>query len=111
MRLATLPFFLAVGDGVDGQAVAQHTCLASTTRKEISEMPLSVSVRLPDKTAQALDELANATDRSRTYLIVRALEAYLADHADYQVALDRLRDKDDPVISSGELRRRLGRKD
>jgi len=74
-------------------------------------MPLSVSVRLPDKTAQALDELANATDRSRTYLIVRALEAYLADHANYQVALHRLRDKDDPVISSGELRRRLGRKD
>ena len=50
-------------------------------------------------------------DRSRTYLIVRALEAYLADHADYQIAIDRLRDKDDPVISSGELRRRLGRKD
>ena len=39
-------------------------------------MPLSVSVRLPDKTAQALDELANATDRSRTYLIVRALKAF-----------------------------------
>ena len=71
----------------------------------------SVSVRLPDKTAQALDDLADGTDRSRTYLIVRALEAYLADHADYRVALDRLRDKDDPVISSGELRRRLGRKD
>jgi len=78
---------------------------------EACDMPLSVSVRLPSKTAEALDELANATDRSRTYLIVRALEVYLADHADYQVALDRLRDKDDPVISSRELRRRLGRKD
>jgi RHH-type rel operon transcriptional repressor/antitoxin RelB len=111
MRLATLPVFLAVGDGVDDQAVARHTCLAGITGREVSEMPLSISVRLPDKTARALDELANATDRSRTYLIVRALEAYLADHADYQVALDRLRDKDDPVISSGELRRRLGRKD
>ncbi|MEK7446738.1 MAG: ribbon-helix-helix domain-containing protein, partial [candidate division NC10 bacterium] len=54
-------------------------------------MPVSVSVRLPDKTAQALDDLASATERPRTYLIVRALEAYLADHADYQVALDRLR--------------------
>ena len=74
-------------------------------------MLLSVSVRLPDKTARSLDKLANATHRSRTYLIVRALEAYLADHADYQIAIDRLRDKDDPVTSSGELRRRLGRKD
>lgn len=73
-------------------------------------MPVSVSVRLPDDTAKALDELAHATERSKTYLILRALEAYLADYADYQVALDRLRDKDDPVISATELRKRLGRK-
>ena len=74
-------------------------------------MPVSISVRLPDRTAQGLDDLAAATDRPRRYLIVKALEAYLADHADYQVALERLRDKDDPVISSAELRRRLARKD
>lgn len=40
----------------------------------------------------------------------KAVEAYLADHADYQIALDRLRDKDDPVISASQLRRRLGRR-
>ncbi|MBI3456467.1 MAG: ribbon-helix-helix protein, CopG family, partial [Candidatus Rokubacteria bacterium] len=73
--------------------------------------PVSVSVRLPDMTAKALDELARVTERSKTYLIVKALEAYLADAADYQVALDRLRDKDDPVISAAALRKRLGRKD
>ncbi|MBI3457717.1 MAG: ribbon-helix-helix protein, CopG family, partial [Candidatus Rokubacteria bacterium] len=42
-------------------------------------MPVSVSVRLPDMTAKALDELARVTERSKTYLIVKALEAYLAD--------------------------------
>lgn len=73
-------------------------------------MPVSISVRLPEDTAKALDELAGATERPRTYLILKALEAYLAEYADYQVALDRLRDKDDPVISSAELRKRLGRK-
>ena len=73
-------------------------------------MPVSVSVRLPDRTASVLDELAKATDRPRSYLIVKALDAYLAEYADYQVALDRLRDKDDPVISGAELRKRLGRK-
>ncbi len=73
-------------------------------------MAVSVSVRLPGSTAKALDELANATERSKTYLIRKALEAYLEDYADYQVALDRLRDKDDPVISAAELRKRLGRK-
>lgn len=72
-------------------------------------MPVSVSVRLPEKTAKALDELADATERSRTYLIVKALEVYLAEYADYQVAFDRLRDKDDPVISAAALRRRVGR--
>jgi RHH-type rel operon transcriptional repressor/antitoxin RelB len=74
-------------------------------------MPVSISVRLPERTAKALDELAAATERSRTYLVLKALETYLADYADYQIALDRLRDKDDPVISATELRRRLGRPD
>jgi RHH-type transcriptional regulator, rel operon repressor / antitoxin RelB len=73
-------------------------------------MSTSVSVRLPDKTAKALDELARATDRPRTYFIEKALESYLAEHADYQVALDRLRDKDDPIISSSEMRKRIGRR-
>jgi len=71
---------------------------------------VSISVRLPESTAKALDELANATERPRTYLILKALENYLAEYADYQVALDRLRDKDDLVISAAELRKRLGRK-
>jgi RHH-type rel operon transcriptional repressor/antitoxin RelB len=73
-------------------------------------MSRSVSVRLPDRTAKALEELARATDRPKTYFIEKALESYLAECADYQVALDRLRDKDDPTISSAELRKRLGRK-
>ena len=73
-------------------------------------MPVPISLGLPEATAKALDELAKATERSRTYLIRKALEAYMAEYADYQVALDRLRDKDDPVISAAELRKRLGRK-
>ena len=73
-------------------------------------MAVAVSLRLPDGTAKALDELARATERPRTYLILKALERYLAEYADYQVALDRLHDKDDPVISARELRRRIARK-
>jgi RHH-type rel operon transcriptional repressor/antitoxin RelB len=73
-------------------------------------MSISVSIRLPEKTAKTLEELARATDRPKTYFIEKALESYLAEYADYQVALDRLRDKDDPVISAAELRRRIGRR-
>jgi len=71
----------------------------------------SISVRLPDETARALEELAEATDRPKTFLILRALETYLEEYADYQVAIDRLRDKDDPVISSDELRQRFASTD
>lgn len=70
-------------------------------------MATSISVRLPDDTAQALEELARATDRPKSFLIQKALDAYLNEYADYQLALDRLRDKDDPVISASELRKRL----
>jgi len=69
-----------------------------------------ISIRLPEATAKALDAVASATDRPKTYVVLRALEAYLADYADYQIALDRLRDKDDPVVSASVLRARLTRK-
>lgn len=69
-----------------------------------------ISVRLPEDIAKALDAVARATERPRSFLVIKALDAYLAEYADYQVALDRLRDKDDEIISSKELKRRLGRK-
>lgn len=71
-------------------------------------MPTSVSLRIPEEIAAALDELAAATERSRTFIIRKALEAYLADYADYQIAIDRLRDKDDEIVSAAELKKRLG---
>jgi RHH-type rel operon transcriptional repressor/antitoxin RelB len=73
-------------------------------------MSTSVSIRLADATARALEDLAKATDRPKTYFIEKAVENYLADYADYQVALDRLRDKDDAIVSSADLRKRIGRR-
>ncbi len=73
-------------------------------------MSVPISVRLPEATAKALNAVASATDRPRTYVVLRALEAYLAEYADYQIALDRLRDKDDPVISASALRAYLKHK-
>ncbi len=73
-------------------------------------MARSISVRLDDKTANALEALAKTTDRSKTYFVEKALESYLAEYADYQVALDRLRDKDDPIVSSAEMRKRIARR-
>lgn len=71
-------------------------------------MSKGVSVRLPSRVAEELGKLAASTERPRSYLIRKAIETYLLDHADYDVALSRLRDKDDAIISGSELRKRLG---
>ena len=71
-------------------------------------MSVSISVRLPEEIARALDDLAKSTERPKTFLIRKALESYLAEYADYQIALERLRNRDDAVISGTELRKRLG---
>ena len=67
-----------------------------------------LSVRLPEGVMHALDRVASDVDRPRSYLIRKAVESYLDEYAEYQIALDRLRDKDDKVISGKELRKRLG---
>ena len=67
-----------------------------------------VSIRLPKDIMYALDRVATEVERPRSYLIRKAVEVYLDEYAEYQVALDRLRDKNDKVISGKELRKRLG---
>lgn len=71
-------------------------------------MTTAISLRLPQELNDELNEIARTTDRSRTYLIREAIEAYIREYAEYRVALDRLLDKDDEIIESAELRRRLG---
>jgi len=68
----------------------------------------SISARLPKELADRLDKIAKETERPRSYIIQKALEYYLEELADLQVALDRLYDKADPVVSGKELRKALG---
>jgi len=62
---------------------------------------------LPENIYKQLEEIAEDTERSKSFLIREAIERYLEEYADYRVALDRLHDKDDEIISSKELRKRL----
>jgi RHH-type rel operon transcriptional repressor/antitoxin RelB len=71
-------------------------------------MSTAISVRLPQNLADQLDNIAEETERPRSYIIQKALESYMEDYADLQVALDRLHDKADPVISGKQLRKSLG---
>jgi RHH-type rel operon transcriptional repressor/antitoxin RelB len=68
----------------------------------------AISIRLDEQVLRELEALSKATERSRTFLINEAIKTYVAEYGDYRVALDRLLDKDDELISSSELRSRLG---
>jgi RHH-type transcriptional regulator, rel operon repressor / antitoxin RelB len=66
-------------------------------------MSEAVSLRLPEDVAKQLDKLAESLDRPRTYIITKAVREYLAEYEDYLVALHRLNDKDDRILSEKEL--------
>lgn len=67
----------------------------------------SFSIDLGDDTATALREIAEVTAETPDTLIRRAVEELVADYVDGRIAMERLSDPSDPIISSAELRRRL----
>jgi len=75
------------------------------------KMSTSVSVRLPDNLAKGLADLSKTIDRSKAYIIKKAIEVYLDEYSDYLIAQERLNDKDDRVASSDEMKKLLGLRD
>ena len=71
-------------------------------------MRATVSIRLPGELTKHLDDIAKETERPRSFHIQKALEAYIEDFADLRIAIDRLRNPKDVVISGKELRKTLG---
>lgn len=71
-------------------------------------MTTLISLRLPEKILKPLNQISENTERPRTYLIIKALENYLDEYKDYQIALERLHDQNDAIISPAELRKNLG---
>ena len=70
-------------------------------------MTTTISVRLPEKLAKQLDSIALEMECSRSFIIQKALESYVDDFSDFQIALDRLHDKNDVFISDQRLRTSL----
>ncbi len=71
-------------------------------------MSSTMSLRLPNRLAQELGKLATTLERPKSYLVRKAVETYLAEYGDYQLALERLRDREDAVVSGHKLRKTLG---
>jgi RHH-type transcriptional regulator, rel operon repressor / antitoxin RelB len=61
--------------------------------------------------ADSLKSLSETIDRSKAYIIKKALQAYLEDYSDYLIAQERLNDKNDRVVSSDEMRELIGLQD
>ncbi len=67
----------------------------------------TISVRISDKLKKALDTIAKETERSKSFHVQKAIEFYLKEQADFQIALDRLNNSSDSIISISEMREKL----
>jgi predicted DNA-binding protein len=70
-------------------------------------MPI-MGVRVPKEALKALDIVSRATERSRSYIVRKALNIFIEEYVDYQVALNRLSEKENHILSSKEMRKELG---
>ncbi len=66
-----------------------------------------LTVRLEPELEARLNELAEATGRSKSHYVRQALEEFLEDRADYLLAISLL-EKNEPTIGIDDLRRELG---
>ena len=65
------------------------------------------ALRLPDELLHRVEQIAKHLQRNKSYVIRKAIEEFINDHVDYEIALGRLNDKNDKIISSKEMRKRL----
>ena len=71
-------------------------------------MGKTVSVRLPDKMEKDLDGLSKETGVSKSDLVKEALRGYLNETKGYYIALKRLRDDNDELYTTKEMKKMLG---
>lgn len=67
-----------------------------------------LAVRLDKDIESRLEKLAKETHRPKSYYVREAVRLYLDEQEDYEIALSRLHDHSDNIISSDEMRKRLG---
>ena len=66
-----------------------------------------ITSRLPDEVVALLDRAAKTLHRSRAEMVRKAIEYYLEDFEDLNLALERLQDPADPVLDWEDVRREL----
>jgi RHH-type rel operon transcriptional repressor/antitoxin RelB len=66
-----------------------------------------LSLRIPKVLDEKLKEIAKKTDRTRSYLVRKALEEYLEDLEDYLIAFERYTREDKEYLTTEEFKRYL----
>ncbi len=64
----------------------------------------TIALRVPDDVARQVEEVSKKLQRTKSFIIRKAIEVYIHEYVDYQIALDRLNDKDDEIISAKKMR-------
>jgi len=82
-----------------GMAIDLHLRMLDSRRGSVEKAQVARAI---------LNQIAEETERSRSFHVQKALENYIEDFADVQIAIDRLRDPRDSVVSSRDLRKSLG---
>ncbi len=74
----------------------------------------TITARIPDDLNKALTEVAKLTERSRSYIVIKAIQNYVAeiqeDIEDYNEAIEALKDDSLPIPFE-EVIRKLGIED
>ena len=70
-------------------------------------MSKTISIRIPEELDLRLSEISKETERPKSFHVQKALEAYMTEFAELQVALDRLHDIYDPVVTIDDKRKEL----
>ena len=70
-------------------------------------MSTAISVRIRDDLASKLSEISKETERPKSFHVQKAIETYLSEMADLQIALDRLHDPSDPIVSIENMRKNV----
>ena len=66
-----------------------------------------ISARLPAELIEQLERAAATLKKTRAEVVRTAIEYYLAEYEDLNLAVERLRDPADPVLDWKEVRREL----
>ena len=68
----------------------------------------TLTLIVDDQLNRKLQRLAKETKHPKSYFIKKALELYLQEYEDYQIALARRADKDDEILTMAQMRKTLG---